>query len=85
VATAKRVGTAKGDNLAVIEAHAAEDGAEVLLFFGAVRKAAIGCAHADIAVLAAGAPRDDRALHFLDGADAGEGPKVRVGDPGELF
>ncbi len=36
MAAAESVGTAEGDDLAVIEAHAAEDGAEVGLLFGAV-------------------------------------------------
>ena len=85
VAAAERVGAAQSDNLAVVEAHAAEDGAEVFLLLGAVGKAAIRGAHADVAVLATGAPGDGGPLHFLNGADAGEGPKVGVGDPGEFL
>ncbi len=56
----------------------------MLLFFGAVGESAVGGAHADVAVLAAGAPGDGGTLHFLDGADAAEGPEVGVGDPGEF-
>ena len=52
------------------------------MIFGAVGEAAVGRAHGDVAVVAAGTPGDGRALHFLDGADAGEGPEVGVGYPG---
>ena len=85
VAAAEGVGAAKGNDFAVVEAHAAEDGAKVLLFFGAVGEATVRGAHADVPVLATRAPGDGGALHFLDGADAGEGPEVGVGDPGEFF
>ena len=85
VAAAEGVGTAEGDDFAVVEAHTAEDSAQVGLLFGAVGEAAVGGAEAEVAVLAAGAPGDGGALHLLDGADAGEGPEVRVGDPGVFF
>ena len=85
MAAAEGVGAGQGDDFAVIEAHAVEDGAEVRLVFGAVGEAAVGRAHGDVAVGAAGAPGDDGALHFLDGADAGEGPEVGVGYPGEFL
>ena len=52
------------------------------LVFGAVGEAAVGRAHGYVAVGAAGAPGDGGALHFLDRADAGEGPEVGVGYPG---
>lgn len=84
VAAAEGVRARQGDNLPVVEAHAAEDGAEVRLVLGAVRQAPVGGAHGYVAVGAAGAPGDGGALHLLDGADAGEGPEVRVGYPGEL-
>ena len=82
VAAAEGVGAGQGDDLPVVEAHAVEDGAEVRLLLGAVGEAAVGRAHGDVAVGAAGAPGDGGALHLLDGADAGEGPEVRVGYPG---
>ena len=85
MAAAEGVGAGQGDDFAVVEAHAVEDGAEVRLVFGAVREAAVGRAHGDVAVGAAGAPGDDGALHFLDCADASEGPEVRVGYPGEFL
>ena len=82
VAAAQGVGAGQGDNLPVVEAHAVEDGAQVGLLLGAVREAPVGRAHGDVAVGAAGPPGDGGALHFLDGADAGEGPEVGVGYPG---
>ena len=85
VAATKGMGAAQSNDLAVVEAHAAEDGAKVLLLFGAIGEAAVRGAHADVTVLTAGPPGDGGALHFLNGADAGEGPEVRVGDPWELF
>ena len=85
VAAADGVCAAQSHDLAVVEAHAVEDGAQVILLLGAVGEASVGGAEGDVAVLSAGAPGDGRALHLLDGADAGEGPEVGVGDPGELF
>lgn len=55
------------------------------MVFGAVGEAAVGGAEGDVAVGAARAPGDGGTLHFLDGGDAGEGPEVGVGYPGELF
>ena len=81
VAAAEGVRAGEGDDFAVVEAHAVEDGAQVGLLFGAVGEAAVGRAHGYVPVGAAGAPGDGGALHFLDGADAGEGPEVRVGYP----
>ena len=85
MAAAEGVGAGQGDDLAVIETHAVENGAQVRLVFGAVREAAVGRAHGDVAVVAAGAPGDGGALHFLDGANAGEGPEVGVGYPRVFF
>lgn len=82
VAAAEGVGAGQGDDFAVVESHAVEDGAEVGLLFGAVGEPAVGRAHGYVPVGAAGAPGDGGALHLLDGADAGEGPEVRVGYPG---
>lgn len=85
VAPAQGVGTGQGDHLLVVEAHAAKDGADVVLVLGRVREAAVGRAEGDVAVLSAGPPRDDGALHLLHGADARQRPQVRVRDPGELL
>lgn len=73
------------DHLTIVEAHSAEDDANVILVFGAVRQSAIRCAEADIAILTARSPWNDGALHFLDGADTSKGPEVRIGDPREFF
>ena len=75
--------TGKGDHGAVVETHAAEDGADVASVLAGVGKTAIGCAEGDVAVGAASAVWDLGALHFLDGADTGEDPQIRVGDPWE--
>ena len=85
VAATEGVGAREGDDFPVVESHAVEDGAQVRLVFGAVGEATVGRAHGYVVVGAAGAPRDGGALHFLDGADAGEGPEVGVGDPGVFF
>lgn len=75
---------AQCNNLTVVETHAPEDGTEVRLFLGAVGKTTVGCAHTDVPIRPAGPPGDNGALHFLDGADAGEGPEVGVGYPWEF-
>ena len=85
MAATQSVGPGQGDDFAVVEAHAAEDGAEMSLIFGAVWEATVGCTHGDVAVCAAWAPWDGWPLHFLDCADAGEGPEVGVGDPWVFF
>ena len=85
VAAAEGVRAGQGHDFPVVEPHAAEDGAQVALLLGAVRKAAVGRAHGYVAVGAAGAPGDGGALHFLDGADAGEGPEVGVRYPWVFF
>lgn len=72
VAAAEGVGAAEGDDLAVVEAHAAEDGAQVGLLFGAVGEAAVGGAHADVAVGAAGSPGDYGAFGLFVSGDRGE-------------
>lgn len=85
MAAAQGVRAGERDDFPVVEAHAAEDGAEVGLVFSAVGKAAVGRAHTYVAVGAAGAPGDEGALHFLDGGYAGEGPEIGVGYPGEFL
>ena len=85
MAAAEGVRAGQGDDFPVVETHAVEDGAQVRLVFGAVGEASVGCAHGYVAVVAAGAPGDGGTLHFLDGADAREGPEVRVGYPGEFL
>lgn len=83
VAAAERVGAGQRNHGAVVEAHAAEDGADVAAVLGCVGEAAVGCAEGKVAVAAARAVRDLGALHLLDGGDAAQDPEVRVADPGE--
>ena len=85
MAAAQSMSAAEGNDFAVVETHAAEDGTEVGLLFCSVREAPVGRAEGYVAVGAAGAPGDCGALHFLDGGCAGEGPEVGVGYPGEFF
>lgn len=85
VGTAERVSAAKSDHFAVIEAHAAEDGADVVLALGSIGETSVRSAGGNVTVLAAGSPGDGRSLHFLNGADAGEGPEITVADPREFL
>lgn len=85
VAAAESVGTRESDDLLVVEAHAVEDGAEVLLLLGSVRETTVGSAVRDVTVVAAGSPGDLGALHLLDGGNTSKGPEIGVGDPGELL
>lgn len=78
VAASEGVGTREGDNLTVVKAHAAEDGAKVLLLLGSVGKTSVRGAVRDIAVVAARSPWDSRALHLLNGTGGSKGPKIRV-------
>lgn len=84
VAAAESVSTGKSNDLLIVEAHAVEDVAEMVLGLGGIRKTAVGSAGSDITVLATGAVGDLGALHLLDGADTGKDPEVGVGDPREL-
>lgn len=84
VRTAQGVSTGQGHHLTVIKAHAAEDGADVVLVLGGIRQTPIGGAGRDVLVLTAGSPRDDGATKLLDGGGTGQSPQIRVGDPGEL-
>ncbi|KAI7968196.1 hypothetical protein EIK77_010366 [Talaromyces pinophilus] len=85
VGTAQRVSAAKSDHFAVIEAHAAEDGADVVLALGSIGETSVGSAGGNVTVLATGSPGNGRSLHFLDGADTGKGPEIAVADPGEFL
>lgn len=85
MAAAESMRAAQGNDLAVVKTHAPKDGAEMRLLFRAVGKTAVRSAHGDVAISSAGPPGNDRSLHFLYGADAGEGPEVGVGYPGELL
>lgn len=84
VAAAESVSAGQGNNLAVVKAHAVEDGPQVAGTLGGVGKTAVGGAERHVAVGAARAPGNDGTLHLLEGADTGENPEVRVGDPREL-
>ena len=85
VAPSESVGTAQSDNLLVIEAHAAEDIAQVLVALGSIWQTSIGCARSHLLVESASPEWDGRTLHFLDGDDSAENPEVGVGDPRELL
>ena len=85
MAASESVGTRQSDNFLVVEAHAAEDTAQVLLVFGTVRETTVRSAESDVTVSSAWAPWDSWALHFLNGAASGESPEIRVGDPRELL
>jgi microcystin degradation protein MlrC len=69
VAAAEGVGTGKGDNLTVVEAHAVEDVTEVLGALRGVRETAVGGLVDLEAVNTAGAPGDGGATSLLDGGD----------------
>ena len=85
VAPPQSMRAAQRYNLAVVEPHAPEDRAQVILPLGAVRESSVGRAEADVAIGAPGPPGHRGALHLLDGCHARERPQVRVGDPGELL
>jgi len=84
VAAAQSVGTSKGNDLLIVEAHAVEDVAEVVLALSSIGETAIRSAGGDILILATRAEGDLGAHHFLDSADTTDDPEVRVGDPGEF-
>jgi hypothetical protein len=81
VATTESVSTAQSNNLLIVEAHAAKDVSEMLLFLGSIWETAIWCAHGDITVDTAWAPWDDGPLHLLNSSDTTKGPEIGVGDP----
>lgn len=85
VGTAERVSAAKSNHFAVIEAHAAEYGTDVVLALGSIGETSVRSASGNVSVLSAGSPGDGRSLHFLNGADTSKGPEITVADPGELF
>ena len=84
MAPPQRVRAAQRHNLAVVEAHAPKDRAEVVLSLGAVGQAAVGGAEADVAVRPPRPPGDGGALHLLDRRRTGQRPQIRVRDPREL-
>ena len=81
MAAAKGVGAGQSDNLLVVEAHAVEDVAQMVVALAGVGETAIRRAEGDVTILATGAVGDDGALHFLDGADTTKDPQIGVGDP----
>jgi len=86
VAAAERVSAKQGDDLLVVEAHAIEDVADVVLALCGIGQAAIGRAGLVISsVPAARAPRDLRSAHLLDGHNAGQRPEVGVSEGRELL
>jgi hypothetical protein len=77
--------TAQSNDFLIIETHAAEDGAQVLVALRAIWETPIRCACGHFLVNSASTVWDDGTLHFLDGNDTAEDPEVRVGDPWELL
>ena len=84
VRAAQRMGAHQSHNLLVVEAHAVEDVADVLVVLGAVGETAVRCAGGHILVLTTGAPGDGWAAEFLDRTGTSQGPEVGVGDPGKF-
>lgn len=81
VASAEVVGAREGDNLLVIEAHAVEDVAKVVLSLRAIGQAATGGQHAVVGkVGAACLPGNVGPAHGLDCDDATERPDWRGGE-----
>lgn len=70
VAAAQGVSTAQGDDLLVVEAHSAEDIAQMLVALRSVWETSIRCAECNIPILSAWSVWHDWALHFLDCADS---------------
>jgi len=85
VAAAEGVSAGESDDFLVVESHAVENAAQMVVTLGSVWKTAIRGAVCNVTVLAARAPWDDRSLHLLNGANRGKSPKIRVGDPWELL
>jgi hypothetical protein len=85
VATTQGVSTAQCNDLLVIEAHSVENISQVLVSLASIWEASIRCAGSNILVQSAGSVWDGRALHFLDSNNTSKDPKVRMGDPWELF
>jgi len=85
VAATESVRARERDNLLVVETHAVEDTAEVVVALGTVGQTTVRRAVAHIAIRAARTPLDVWTTHLLDGACSGEGPKVGVRDPRELL
>jgi hypothetical protein len=85
VAASESMSSAKSDDLLVTEAHATKDGTEMVLLLGSVRKTSVWGAGGNILIGSSRAVWDDRALHFLDGADTTENPEIGIGNPRELL
>lgn len=86
MAAADGVAARERDNVAVFEAHAVEDVAQVLRALRRVRQSTVGRAQAAIwPVDAAEGVRDRGATHELDGLASGERPQIRVRHVGALL
>ena len=81
VAVAKGVGTAEGNNLPVVKAHAVEDIADVGCTLRGVGQAAVGRALGSIgSICAAGLPVNLGRTHGLGSNNASKRVKVSVGN-----
>jgi hypothetical protein len=84
VAASESVGTAQGHNFLVVEAHAVEDVAQVLVALGSVGETSVRRAVGLLLINAARSEGHSRALHLLDSHNTGQDPEIGGGDPGEL-
>jgi hypothetical protein len=85
VAATQGVSTAQSNDLLVIEAHSVKNVSQVLVSLATIWEASIWCAGSNVLVQSAGSVWDGRALHFLNRDHTSKDPKIRVGDPWELF
>lgn len=75
VASTERVSAGQGDNLLVIETHAAKDLTEVIGCLGGIRQETSGWAEGLVVKVGATAlPRDLRSSHLLDRYHSGQSP-----------
>lgn len=84
VAASESVGTTQGHNLLVVETHAVEDVAQVLVALSSIGETSVGRAVDLLLVNAARSEGHRRALHLLDSYNPSQDPEIRGGDPGEL-
>jgi hypothetical protein len=83
--TTQGVSTAQSNDLLVIEAHSVENVSQVLVSLATIWETSIRCAGSNVLVQSARSVWDGRTLHFLDCNNTSKDPKIRMGDPWELF
>lgn len=85
MASAQSMCAGECDDLLIVETHAVEDTAKVIVALTTIRKTSVGSTVAHIAIFTTRTPGDGRAIHLLNGADGCECPQIRVTDPGKLL